>query len=82
MERGIGQLKRRFYVLGEEIRVTPPMKVCQIVEVCALLHNICKDRNIPLPEEVPAFPYVPVVPRRRPGDGGRYRDEFCNLHFG
>ena len=46
MERGIGQWKRRFHVLHSEIRVTPPAKVCKIIFVCAVLHNICKDRNI------------------------------------
>ena len=30
---------------------TVKSKVCQIVEVCALLHNICKARNIILPEK-------------------------------
>ncbi|XP_045105182.1 uncharacterized protein LOC123500558 [Portunus trituberculatus] len=38
-------------MLHSEIQVGPPSKVCQIVEVCALLHNICKARNIILPEE-------------------------------
>ena len=51
VERGIGQLKRRFRVLHEEIRLDPPLKVCKVVEVCAMLHNICKDRNINLPPE-------------------------------
>ncbi|KAK3886538.1 hypothetical protein Pcinc_009319 [Petrolisthes cinctipes] len=49
VERGIGQLKRRFHVLHGEIRVQPPSKVCQIIKVCAMLHNICKDRNIYIP---------------------------------
>ncbi|KAK3849766.1 hypothetical protein Pcinc_003442 [Petrolisthes cinctipes] len=54
VERGIGQLKRRFHVLHGEIRVTPTAKVCQIIKVCAMLHNICKDRNIriPAPEDI------------------------------
>lgn len=46
MERGIGQWKRRFHVLHSEIRVIPPAKVSKIIFVCAMLHNICKDRNI------------------------------------
>lgn len=46
VERGIGQWKLRFHVLHSEIRVTPPGKVCKIIFVCAMLHNICKDRNI------------------------------------
>ncbi|KAK4293628.1 hypothetical protein Pmani_033690 [Petrolisthes manimaculis] len=48
VERGIGQWKRRFHVLHSEIRLTPAAKVCKISFVCAILHNICKDRNIQL----------------------------------
>ncbi|KAK3886761.1 hypothetical protein Pcinc_009081 [Petrolisthes cinctipes] len=48
VEMGIGQWKRRFHVLHSEIRLTPPAKVCKIIFVCAVLHNICKDRNIQL----------------------------------
>ncbi|KAK3882774.1 hypothetical protein Pcinc_012853 [Petrolisthes cinctipes] len=48
VERGIGQWKRRFHVLHSEIRLTPTAKVCKIIFVCAVLHNICKDRNIQL----------------------------------
>lgn len=51
VERGIGQLKRRFHVLHGEIRLEPPLKVCKVVEVCALLHNICKNMNIQMPPE-------------------------------
>ncbi|KAK4309423.1 hypothetical protein Pmani_018920 [Petrolisthes manimaculis] len=50
VERGIDQLKRRFQVLDGEITISPTM-VCQIVRVCALLHNICKDRNISIPAD-------------------------------
>ncbi|XP_045133692.1 putative nuclease HARBI1 [Portunus trituberculatus] len=48
VERGIGQWKRRFHVLHSEIHVTPPAKVCKIIFVCGVLHNICKQRNIQL----------------------------------
>ncbi|XP_064598738.1 uncharacterized protein LOC135465429 [Liolophura sinensis] len=48
VERGIGQLKRRFHVLHGEIRMSPD-KACQIILACAVLHNICKLRQIPLP---------------------------------
>ncbi|XP_050710099.1 putative nuclease HARBI1 isoform X2 [Eriocheir sinensis] len=51
VERGIGQWKRRFHVLHGEIRVSPPAYVCRIIQVCAILHNICKDRRLPVPEE-------------------------------
>ena len=90
VERGIGQLKRRFHVLPGEIRVTPPAKVCQIIEVCAMLHNICKERNIQMPaeedinmlEEDDPQP-VTQQPRaaERPREGLQYRDEFVHLHF-
>ncbi|XP_061184381.1 putative nuclease HARBI1 [Saccostrea echinata] len=50
VERGIGQLKRRFHVLHGEIRLSP-QKACQVVIACAVLHNICKDRQIPIPAD-------------------------------
>ncbi|XP_050734738.1 putative nuclease HARBI1 [Eriocheir sinensis] len=96
VERGIGQLKRRFHVLHGEVRLRPPLKVCKIIHVCGMLHNICKDRNLPLPldDEQPmgAEAQVPVPlndaaeePANAPGghrnDGRAYRDAFCTLHF-
>ncbi|XP_062849563.1 putative nuclease HARBI1 [Trichomycterus rosablanca] len=48
VERGIGQWKRRFHILHSEIRYSPE-KVCRIIMACAILHNICKKRNIPSP---------------------------------
>lgn len=53
VERGIGQLKRRFHVLHSEVRLTP-LKTCKVILACALLHNICKFRNIDLPDEANA----------------------------
>ncbi|KAJ8400142.1 hypothetical protein AAFF_G00398360 [Aldrovandia affinis] len=50
VERGIGQLKRRFHVLHGEIRLTPE-KASRVISVCAILHNLCKQRNIPQPEK-------------------------------
>ncbi|XP_050707771.1 putative nuclease HARBI1 isoform X3 [Eriocheir sinensis] len=96
VERGIGQLKRRFHVLHSEVRVTPPVKVCKLIHVCGMLHNICKDRNIPIPldaaqpnaEEVDlamaqpeGVQVVPPLPAGQRNEGRLYRDEFCNLHF-
>ena len=49
MERGIGQLKRRFHVLHSEVRLEP-QKTCKVILACAVLHNICKLRNIALPD--------------------------------
>ncbi|XP_050706066.1 putative nuclease HARBI1 [Eriocheir sinensis] len=50
VERGIGQLKRRFHVLHGEIRLEP-RKACRVIMACGILHNICKLRNIELDEE-------------------------------
>lgn len=47
VEHGINQLKSRFHVLDSEIRLDPK-KTCKIILACALLHNICKLRNIAL----------------------------------
>ncbi|MPC29785.1 hypothetical protein E2C01_023035 [Portunus trituberculatus] len=59
--------------------------------VCALLHNICKDRNIPEPDAEgdigegidgdpdPPAPQPPVG--ARPLEGLLYRDEYVNLYF-
>ncbi len=46
MERGIGQLKRRFHVLNGEIRQSPE-RASRIIMACGILHNICKARKIP-----------------------------------
>uniref|UniRef100_A0AAZ1XA43 Putative nuclease HARBI1 n=1 Tax=Oreochromis aureus TaxID=47969 RepID=A0AAZ1XA43_OREAU len=40
VERGIGQLKRRFHVLHGEVRLRPE-KVSKVIIACAILHNIC-----------------------------------------
>jgi hypothetical protein len=48
VERGIGQLKRRFHVLHGEIRICP-YKPCKVIIACCILHNICKARLIPRP---------------------------------
>ncbi|XP_057200033.1 putative nuclease HARBI1 [Triplophysa rosa] len=47
VERGIGQLKRRFHVLHGEIRHCPE-HASRIIMACGILHNICKARNLPL----------------------------------
>ena len=67
------------------------LKVCKIITVCGLLHNICKDRNIPAyledpPEAANAADRVPQqdlppLPVRHRNAGRLYRDQFCNLYF-
>ena len=47
---GIGQMKRRFHVLHGEIRLSPE-RASTVITVCAILHNLCKRRNIPQPDE-------------------------------
>ncbi|XP_056605038.1 putative nuclease HARBI1 [Triplophysa dalaica] len=54
VERGIGQLKRRFHVLHSEIRLSPE-KTSKVITVCALLHNLCRQRNIPQTEDGDEF---------------------------
>lgn len=65
-----------------------------MIHVCGMLHNICKDRNIPIPldedqiddEEVAIHPaqneaVPPPPPAGQRNAGHLYRDEFCNLNF-
>lgn len=40
-------------MLHSEVRLTP-LKTCKVILACALLHNICKFRNIDLPDEASA----------------------------
>ncbi|XP_049893663.1 putative nuclease HARBI1 [Epinephelus moara] len=91
VERGIGQMKRRFHVLHGEVRLTPD-KVCKVIVACAILHNICKARQIAEPlegdgdeesdddggggEENIDFPQGNLAQ-----SGLSYRGHFTNLHF-
>ncbi|WAR05725.1 hypothetical protein MAR_021094 [Mya arenaria] len=84
VERGIGQLKRRFEILHREIYLQP-IKVCRCN--CSVLHNICKQRAIPMAA-------VADNNDGRNGDDGRpqpqadnlvglrYRDHFVSSYFG
>uniref|UniRef100_A0A4W5QYD8 C2H2-type domain-containing protein n=1 Tax=Hucho hucho TaxID=62062 RepID=A0A4W5QYD8_9TELE len=49
MRKGISQMKRRFPILQADIQLKPE-RVSRIIIICAILHNICRERNIPLPE--------------------------------
>lgn len=79
-----------------KIRVGPPAKVCQIVEVWAMVHNLCKDRNIPIPVVEDPEPVARVRVRdnrarahevqaaraaRRLHQGLLYRDAYARHHF-
>ncbi|XP_045032974.1 putative nuclease HARBI1 [Daphnia magna] len=50
IERSFGLLKKRFYVLHSEIRMSPT-KASWITVACCLLHNIAIDRKMPLDED-------------------------------
>ncbi|XP_046370447.2 putative nuclease HARBI1 isoform X1 [Haliotis rufescens] len=94
VERGIGQLKRRFHVLHSEVRLNP-VKVCKVVIVCAILHNICKQRNILLPggagdddrnsddddDDDDDNNNPPNHLPQAMGDGRLFRENFANIHF-
>ncbi|KAH3886168.1 hypothetical protein DPMN_010169 [Dreissena polymorpha] len=87
IERGIGQLKRRFGILHGEIRMKPE-KACRVITACAVLHNICKRQNIPLPDvemeendDNQPEPNQPDPMENGPQMGLRYRDFFVNTYF-
>ncbi|KAK0149989.1 hypothetical protein N1851_009222 [Merluccius polli] len=42
-------MKHRFHVLHGEIRLSPE-RASTVITVCAILHNLCKRRNIPQPQ--------------------------------
>ncbi len=85
VERGIGQLKRRFHILHGEVRLAPG-KVCKVITACAVLHNICKARQIADP---PADNQTdeeddeehPPQERDLSQSGIPYRAQFTHLHF-
>ena len=41
VERAIGVIKKRFYVLKEGFRIHSLDKISKIIKVCVILHNIC-----------------------------------------
>ena len=61
----------------------------QIVMVCAALHNLCKERNLELPDEQgigvedqPDEPnHIQPIQPAQVRNGLLYRDNFANLHF-
>ena len=44
IERAFGQLKGRWRILLEAIRSHDIQRICQIIHVCCILHNICIDQ--------------------------------------
>ncbi|WAR29342.1 hypothetical protein MAR_002910 [Mya arenaria] len=81
VERSIGQLKRRVGVLHGEIMVQPE-KACRIVLTCAVLHNICKARNIPMADVIVDGGNANNMDNNiAPQHGMQYRDYFANTYF-
>lgn len=92
MERGIGQLKRRFHVLHGEVRLRPE-KVGKVIIACAILHNICKVRQIAEPledgdededednDEDGGEEDIHIPQGNLAQSGLPYRANFTNLHF-
>ena len=82
-------MKRRFYVLHGEIRLTPE-RASTVITVCAILHNLCKRRNIPQPEDDDddeeddddddGDQHGEEFGRVEPS-GLAFRDHFVNTHF-
>ncbi|KAK0132296.1 hypothetical protein N1851_032892 [Merluccius polli] len=75
VERGIGQLKRRFHM-----RLTPD-KVCKVIIACAILHNICKARQIRSRENDNDDENIHPPQGSLAQSGLPYRAQFTNLHF-
>ncbi|XP_056121345.1 putative nuclease HARBI1 [Rhinichthys klamathensis goyatoka] len=92
VERGIGQLKRRFHVLHGEVRLRPE-KVSKVIIACAILHNICKVRQIAEPledsdededednDEDGGEEDIHIPQGNLAQSGLPYRANFTNLHF-
>ncbi|XP_052267393.1 putative nuclease HARBI1 [Dreissena polymorpha] len=80
VERGIGQLKRRWGVLHSEIRMEP-LKACKVIMCCSVLHNICKARNIPMDDV--HMDQLPDHPEDYDGneDGLHYRNVIATTFF-
>ncbi|KAK0151131.1 putative nuclease HARBI1 [Merluccius polli] len=74
---GIGQMKRQFHVLHGEIR--------RMITVCAILHNLCKRRNIPQPDDDDDHDDDDGDDHDEFGrveqSGLAFRDHFVNTHF-
>ncbi|KAH3890120.1 hypothetical protein DPMN_014191 [Dreissena polymorpha] len=65
-----------------------PEKACRVITACAVLHNICKRPNIPLPDvemeendDNQPEPNQPDPMENGPQMGLRYRDFFANTYF-
>ncbi|XP_072168923.1 putative nuclease HARBI1 [Diadema setosum] len=83
VERGIGQLKRRFHCLHEELRVHPS-RASKIIASCAVLHNLAKDMGMPdVADLLPAYPQPPleVHAGNNAARAQEYRRRIIQAHF-
>ncbi|XP_045194322.2 putative nuclease HARBI1 [Mercenaria mercenaria] len=80
VERAIGQFKRRWGILHGEVRLTPE-KACRVIMACAVLHNICRDRNIPFENGVPNLNNAPNNVYQGAQNGLQYRNIIAATYF-
>lgn len=90
IEHTIGLLKNRFRCIhGHRALHYNPIKVAKIIQSCAVLHNICRHRAVPMPidEDIPIEAFYPVhnVPeileRNWLNVAERRRGEIINRYF-
>ncbi|XP_071149239.1 putative nuclease HARBI1 [Mytilus edulis] len=80
IERTFGIWKKRFHILGSEIRMKPD-KACRIIIACGILHNIAIMRNEPEVAEEQLIDNQPQMPPcNGPQDGKGIRDHFCLIN--
>ncbi|VDI63605.1 Hypothetical predicted protein [Mytilus galloprovincialis] len=81
IERTFGIWKKRFHILGSEIRMKPD-KACRIIIACGILHNIAIMRNEPEVAEEQLIDNQPQMPPYNgPQDGKGIRDHFATTFF-
>ena len=86
IEQAFGQLKRRFSCLHAQLRLTPE-KACSVILTCIILHNICKDLQVPDWEDDENYQEYPEgvdeIPDEVYADACAYavRDYLANNYF-
>ncbi|XP_071138653.1 putative nuclease HARBI1 [Mytilus edulis] len=81
IERTFGIWKKRFHILGSEIRMKPD-KACRIIIACGILHKIAIMRNEPEVEEEQLIDNQPQMPPYNGSqDGKGTRDHFATTFF-
>uniref|UniRef100_A0A671USV5 Nuclease HARBI1 n=1 Tax=Sparus aurata TaxID=8175 RepID=A0A671USV5_SPAAU len=80
--------RKRYHSINTQVEIRhTPDRVCRIMMACAILHNICKERNVPLPpadddDDEGGDGDASVPGNIHPCDGAAFRQHFANLHFG